>query len=190
MTISRNHIRRKRKAYDHESNQERPKKTEDYRLHWIYEQYHSGKALTIDDFKYLGKKDPEGCGKLIRSMLNTEQEKTKDEERLKKEKVAIECIQKIEDELRIAKHQLDLHNINYEDGNKGTYVNVQESLENVKQMVKIMNEADLADMMNHLYEITELREQYEDVVLGWERLLEETDRYYSPFVEAKTTYRV
>lgn len=190
MTISRKHILRKRKVHEHESNQERPKKIEDYRLHWIYEQYHSGKALTIDDFKYLGKKDPEGCSKLIHSILNTEQEIPKDEERLTKEKVAIECIQKIEDELRIAKQQLDLHNINYESSAGGTYVNVQESLQNVKQMVKIMNEADLAEMMDHLYEITELREQYQDEVLGWERLLEETNRYYAPFVEAKTTFRV
>jgi len=150
------------------------------RTRWIYEQYHSGKVVIMDDFEYLGRKDPEGCEKLMKSLLNKKHPVHKDENRMKKEKEAIDYINQLEREVTEAESRLKIDSSAEVQQSKQRLENVKESLVHAKEMVQLMEQKDLADMMNHLYQIADLKEQYKDELRGWMMLLEETDRFYVP----------
>lgn len=160
------------------------------KVSWIYEQYHDGKTLTIDDFKYLCRKDPEGCKRMIHSIIENKRHHMKNDRRIQTEQVAMEYISKLQKEVSLAQARLKQSGNEVKPEGKQTLESVKESLANVKQMILVMDQQDLADMMNHLYEVSELRWQYEDELLGWEMLLEETDRYYMPYQESRAEYRV
>lgn len=188
MTMSRNYMKKNYSTY--EANSEQLNHKADPRVKWIYEQYHSGKAVTIDDFRYLRRKDPESCKRLIHSITEEKQQEPKDKERLQKEQVAMECIERLEEAVNQAEIRLDKKRVEHRNDSRQTLESVKESLSNVKEMMLVMNQDELEDMMDHLYEVSELREQYEDEWRGWEMLLKETDRYYTPSIQAKAEYYI
>lgn len=150
------------------------------RARWIYEQYHSGKVVIMDDFEYLGRKDPEGCEKLMRSLLNKNRTVHKDEFRRQKEQEAIDYINHLEQEVTEAEKRMEEAAQDDAKESKQTFENVKESLTHAKEMVQRMEQKELSDMMDHLYKISDLKDQYKDELRGWMMLLEETDRFYVP----------
>lgn len=186
MTISRNYIKKNNSTY--EINQEQWSQKADPRVKWIYEQYHSKKAVTLDDFQYLKRKDPESCQRLIRSMIEEKQIEPKNRDRIQREQVAMECIEKLENAVSLTEQKLEQESDRNPVETRQTLESVKESLSNVKDMMLVMDQNELEDMMDHLYEVSSLREQYEDELMGWEMLLEETDRYYSPFNKVLAEY--
>ena len=173
---------------DHKRKETHLRYRRDSRLRWIYEQYHSGKTVILDDFKYLYRKDPEGCRRLLRSIIDKNYEVHKEEQRQKTEWVTMECISQLEQAVKEAEGRLELKSEMEAMESKLTLESVKESLANVKEMVKVMEQEELIDMMDHLYEVSDLREQYEDELRGWMMILEVTDRYYTPVYQSKLEF--
>lgn len=179
----------KRKYIRNESIYEKLSQRTDPKVRRIYEQFHRGNVITMDDLRYMSNIDPEGCKIIIQAMMERREEQ-KDEHRKQVESAAIQHINQLErDVLQLQKHLNECCNRRVMNS-KETLECVKESLANVKQIVLVMDQDELKDMMNHLNEVSELRKQYEDELLGWEMFLEETDRYYIPYDHSKLEYRV
>ena len=161
----------------------------DPRVHWIYEQFLRGKALTLDDLKYMSKKDIEGCRMIINALIEN-QEIQKNKQRKQVESAAFIHINQIEQAVLLSQERLSHKSSRSKMEPKQTIENVKESLTNVKQMVLVMSWNELQDMMNHLNHVSELQKKYVDELQGWQMFLEETDRYYIPCVKPSADYRV
>lgn len=163
----------------------------DYRTACIYEQYRRGYAMTLDDLKYLSKKDPEGCKRILNKFTGNGREEEIQESTKQKEQSVMDHLKKMEYavyQTQEKMNQLELTNVST--SAVKTLMEVKESLNHLKNLISLMNQEELGDMMNHLYQTSELRTQYDDELLGWEKYLEETDKYYVPFTGSERDYRI
>lgn len=153
------------------------------KVNQIYERCHKGKTVTIDDFRFLVRQDPEGCEKLIHGVLSDKDVKKTNP--FESENDILEYIQQLEFELELARARL--HTIDKKTEEEKKIYHVQKSLENMKEMFCKMDDSEKMDMMEHLYEVTTLMEQYEQEILEWEEENEKNPYQVKDF-DTKTNY--
>lgn len=120
----------------------------DRRVQMIYDRYRTGKAIIIDDLKYLWSKDPEGCEKLARSIINAKTGKSPEPQ-----PNAIVSYSKGNSFIENTKEQQNY--IDYRssaDTPVESFHNVQETMKSVKLIIERMNENERMDMLKNLNE--------------------------------------
>lgn len=188
MTINRSHLREYQKHF--ESNRELVEHKTKGKISWIYEQYHNGKAITIDDFRLLNKEDPEGCQKLMSKLLGVQEHTVQEKNQKKSEEEVWDYIHRLEHELKVAKANLHKNGLREYNPSEKKIESVQESILNVKSIIRNMNENEKKDMLDHLYEVSALAKQYEDEVLQHELEHEGAHPYRIYNEEIKNNYYV
>lgn len=168
---------------------ERIEEPQDDRVSEIYERYHAGKAIILDDLRYLWLKDPEGCKKLTKSIIESKSEQSKSEKTVKKQEVDHVKITGI-----ISKNPEDLSNQhNYIDAIVGFDApakplkpqrNIQEIINSMKIVLENMSDSDLKEMWKHINEEL-VSEKIGDKMKYWNHTYEDKIMMYSYEQEKK-----
>ena len=151
----------------------------DQRLTMIYERYHTGKSIILDDLRYLWRKDPEGCSKLTRSILGVMKDKKQEAE------LTTKVSTRFDDMIVSANEQPKLIGTTTSSENLfHMFDNVQDFLETIKLKLEQMSEQERMDLMNHFNTILE-KQKVAAKMRYWEAELEEKINYYSIETEKK-----
>jgi hypothetical protein len=153
-------IRGKNKKQENEKQQngllpkisEKINSKEDIRLKNIYDRYHNGKTMIMDDLKYVCSKDPDGCKILIKNIVESRVNKGKENDSNKME-YREPVMNNTES---IIKQQISSDYI----PDSKTYVNDLkngiEMMSSIKFEIGKMDEKEKMDMLNNLYQTIEL----------------------------------
>lgn len=140
-------------------NSEHSNEKSDKKLQKIYERYHNGKTIIMDDLKYLCLKDPEGCNILIKNIIepniiNSNKIESNMDSRIGDvNNTGLKSAVKNLEESK--KQQLNNDSALIDD----TEYRIKNSLEimsSIKLEIEKMNELEKMDMLNHLYKTIEL----------------------------------
>lgn len=129
--------------------QEQGKEPVDDRMKMIYQYYHVGKSLTLEDLQYLYQKDPEGCKKLIQRILHIETtNELEQKEQVEQSIVKREFVHKntSEREYKIEDDRIDKKDL-------------LQTLELVKEKLEKMSDRELHDMSKNLNDRAALKDQ-------------------------------
>ncbi|MDF2543925.1 MAG: hypothetical protein K0S47_3643 [Herbinix sp.] len=125
----------------------------DKRVKMIYDRYHSGKSIIMDDLQYLWMKDPEGCKKLAKSIVESKVDQVREtESNTLMNGVYVEKSIETGNEKR---NYIEYHTTF--DTPADSLDNIAENITSVKLMLENMSESELLEMMNHLNEAVELK---------------------------------
>lgn len=120
----------------------------DRRVQMIYERYRTGKAIIMDDLRYLWSKDPESCDKLAKSIINA---KTSKGLEIKSDQIiSIGYADKYTKSTNEQQKHIDY--ISSADTPIESFNNVQETMKSVKLIIERMNESERIDMLKNLNE--------------------------------------
>ena len=128
------------------ANKEEAVPAPDRKASMIYERYRTGKTIILDDLRYLLWKDPEGCVKLMKSIVET--------------KVGTVPEGDVPDATNT--ESLDMNAPNppiqksYTDRSK-ELSEVLETMQSLRKLLNRMNEKEQLDMLENLNEETELK---------------------------------
>ena len=125
----------------------------DKRVKMIYDRYRTGKSIIMDDLKYLWLKDPEGCEKIARSIV--EGQTVKEPENKPNYLISIENGKKIVENTNDQQDYMD-----YKSGLEtpiDTLKNVLDTITKVKLMIDNMSEKERMDILRNLNETPELQ---------------------------------
>lgn len=123
------------------------------RVKAIYDRYHTGKSIIMDDLQYLWSKDPEGCVKLARSIIDSKIDKGLEIEsgNMISYVDSIKYTESTDEQVNCIDHKTSI------DTPMDTLKNVHEIMASVKLMVEKMSENELLDMLKNLNEELELK---------------------------------
>lgn len=176
--------------YSYEQTEQKP----DARMKWIYEHYHNGQLITIDDFKYLYLRDPEGCKRLVDSWIDKNWSDKKDDQRKEEQIHTKQADRSREDQLEpVLIQQLEMMNRITEDllpMAKVEKPSAKDALANIKETVVEMNRTELLEMIQHFYETAKLRRQQHRKFRTWEKYLYATDYNNSPYRKPESEYLI
>ncbi len=133
----------------------------DKRAKMIYNQYHNGRSIIIDDLKYLWLKDPEGGYKIARSLVEAKIDKGLEIEPNNK-------IWYVEENTECKNKQQNY--IEYEcgdDTSRDIVENVLETIISIKLRIKKMSDKELKDVSENLYKGLELKQQI-NIIKNWD----------------------
>lgn len=132
--------------------EQRNRKT-DKRLTMIYDRYHTGKSIIIDDLKYVCLKDPDGCNHIVKNIVESNPENNQVIEPKKVENTEYSVNSK--DSSKKHEDYPDcLINIDtqIEELKKGL-----EIMSSLKSVIDKMDDSEKIDMLANLYEALELK---------------------------------
>lgn len=125
----------------------------DKRVQMIYERYHAGKSIIMDDLQYLWKKDPEGCERLLRSIVEPKADK-----KIENELDQMGNIKLAEKEAESTSEQS-----NHLDDGSDTNLPIDklkkviESMNSIKLVIEKMSDSERMDLMKGFNEALELK---------------------------------
>ncbi|MDF2587189.1 MAG: hypothetical protein K0S41_1030 [Anaerocolumna sp.] len=140
-------------------NSEHSNEKPDKKLQKIYERYHNGKTIIMDDLKYLCLKDPEGCNILIKNIIepniinSNKIESNMDSKIGDVNNTGLKSTVKNQEESKKQQFNNDSALI---DDTEYRIKNSLEIMSSIKLEIEKMNELEKMDMLNHLYKTIEL----------------------------------
>jgi hypothetical protein len=162
---------------------------QDEKVRMIYERYHEGKTIILDDLRYLWLKDPEGCKKLTKSIIEAKSKQSKAEEPEKEQElnnlIDIGTFSKKTEEIIEQHNYIDvIAGYDVSPNSQLPQVNIQDILSSMKLVLETMSESDLMEMWNHINEALVL-EKIGDKMKHWNEAVESKIMMYSYEVEKK-----
>lgn len=126
----------------------------DRRVQMIYERYSTGKTIIMDDLYYLWSKDPEGCDKLARSIVDTKIDKHMEGKPNNLVNVAY-----VDRSIKSTKEQENhIDYVSSPDAPVDNFKQIQDTMKSVKLIIERMNESERMDMLKNLNESFPLTE--------------------------------
>lgn len=117
---------------------------QDNKVKMIYHRYRMGKTIIMDDLKYLCLRDPEGCDKLAKNIIEPNTDIVLKVNTMNKEKDSTELSNSLAYKSDVVT-SID------------TLKNIPEIMTSVKSMIEKMNEKEREDISKNLYDILELK---------------------------------
>lgn len=125
----------------------------------IYERYRTGKSIIMDDLRYLWLKDPEGCEKIARSIVESKTGKESEAQHNNIETIGYAMSQKE----NIKDQQYGIEYKSPSDIQNVSVNSVMDTMFTVKSMMEKMNESDLVDMLKNLNKEYELKKHIKNM---------------------------
>jgi hypothetical protein len=156
----------------------------DEKVRLIYERYHAGKTIILDDLKYLWLKDPEGCKRLTKSIIEAKSKQSQETEikdegrKLESTSLTIKKPDAMDDQI----NSFDIKSS--EETLLSTFVNIQDMMSSMKLMLDQMSTNELMEMWNHINEALIL-EKIGDKMKCWDDVYEDKIMMNSYEVEKK-----
>jgi hypothetical protein len=169
---------RKENEKSHKRNpyiRENPNFQSDERVNIIYERYHAGKTIIMDDLKYLLLKNPEAFEKIVRSIIRPKSEKGFNFGSIGIEKGTY--MKKSENTEKIQQNYID-----YTSGGSTqieTIANISDIMSTVKSIFDNMSKKELLDISQNIYDSQELMKRI-SVLNDWNDIL--------PYEKVMNTY--
>ena len=126
----------------------------DKRVQMIYDRYRTGKSIILDDLRYLFLRDPEGCKKLAKSIIEAKNGKEQESEPGNVVSIGYKKINS--EKANEQRNYIENISINSDTSNDSIH-NVLITMSSVKSLIENMSENELMDMMNNLNEAIELK---------------------------------
>lgn len=134
----------------------------DKKIQMIYDRYRTGKSITIDDLQYLWLKDPEGCEKLARSIVESKIGKELEIE----PNNMVSNVNMKKNKESTNEHQNYIDYISSPDTPLDALKSVRETMISVKLTIEKMSERERMDMLNDFYDALELK-KVTDIMKYW-----------------------
>lgn len=160
----------------------------DSKVRWIYEQYRSGKAITIDDMRYVLSKDPVGGEKVLDDITRLTDDQTRSDNRgLRTTRLHSYCKLKAEQ----IYHPSEIYCNNEQFFIDQGYTEcISKAFDHIRQTILVMDKVELEDMMENLYESEALTDEYQEEYREWQKYNDETERYFNAYDQVITEYRI
>ena len=134
----------------------------DERVSKIYERYHTGKTIILDDLRYLWLKDPEGCKKITRSIIEAKSEQGEVKESDRKQAVnndedIIAFSKKTKDKFAQEDYGEELSRSDSLEKSHLSQVNMNDIIGLMKLELEHMSHNDLIEMWKHINEALMLK---------------------------------
>jgi hypothetical protein len=148
--------------------EQRNRKT-DRRLTMIYDRYHTGKSIIIDDLKYVCLKDPDGCNHIVKNIVESDSEnKQVIESNLENKQVKEpKKVEKLE--YAVNKNESSIKLLDYPDRENSIDTQITELkkgleiMSSLKSVIDKMDDSEKIDMLANLYEALELKKLNQEI---------------------------